>query len=69
MLELHAHTKLSCLPSDNPYLNGGHQPTDNEWTASTPELQVIGEVPKDLNGVYLRNGHNQIRPAGQVPPV
>ena len=69
MKALFAHTPLGCLPSDNPYLNGGHQPTDNEWTASTPELKVIGEVPKDLNGVYLRNGHNQIHaPLGKYHP-
>ena len=69
MLEVHARVKLSCLPSDNPYLNGGHGPTDTEWTASTPDLQVIGELPTDLNGVYLRNGHNQIHaPIGKYHP-
>ena len=60
MLEVHDKVVLECLPSDNPYLNDGWRPTDTEWTASTPDLKVIGEIPKDLNGVYLRNGHNQI---------
>lgn len=42
---------------------------DTEWTAATPELEVIGEVPKDLNGLYLRNGHNQIHePLGRYHP-
>jgi len=47
-------------PTENPYLNGAWKPCDTEWTASTPDLQVIGEVPRDLNGVYLRNGHNPV---------
>ena len=60
MLEIHSKRRLTCLPTDNPYMLENGLPTDTEWTASTPELQVIGEIPKDLNGVYLRNGHNQI---------
>ena len=60
MLEIQKKYTLSCLPSDNPYLTDGWQPCDTEWTASTPDLKVIGDIPKDLNGVYLRNGHNQI---------
>jgi carotenoid cleavage dioxygenase-like enzyme len=30
---------------------------------------VIGDIPKDLNGVYLRNGHNQVHaPIGKYHP-
>ena len=69
MLEIHSRVQRTCLPSDNPYLNGAWEPTDTEWTASTPDLQVIGEVPKDLAGVYLRNGHNQVHaPIGRYHP-
>lgn len=41
---------------DNPYLLGVYAPVHEEITAD--ELTVIGEIPRDLNGVYLRNGPN-----------
>ena len=40
----------------NPYLEGAHAPVSKEITEL--DLKVIGEVPKDLNGIYLRNGPN-----------
>lgn len=40
----------------NPYLLGVYAPVQDEITAEN--LQVIGEIPRDLNGVYLRNGPN-----------
>ncbi|MGW4527976.1 carotenoid oxygenase family protein [Amycolatopsis sp. NPDC004378] len=40
----------------NPYLLGVYAPVSEEIDAE--DLQVIGEIPKDLNGVYLRNGPN-----------
>ncbi|MEQ0564310.1 carotenoid oxygenase family protein [Amycolatopsis sp. NEAU-NG30] len=40
----------------NPYLLGVYAPVGTEIDAA--DLQVIGEIPKDLNGVYLRNGPN-----------
>lgn len=42
---------------DNPYLLGVHAPVRDEITAD--DLAVIGEIPRDLNGVYLRNGPNR----------
>ena len=42
---------------DNPYLIGVFAPVDQELTLDN--LEVIGEVPKDLNGVCLRNGPNR----------
>lgn len=69
MREIHGQVRLDCLPSDNPYLNDGHRPVDTEWTASTPDMEVIGEIPRDLNGIYLRNGHNQVHaPIGKYHP-
>ena len=69
MLEVTHRVALGCLPSDNPYLNGAWEPTDTEWTASTPDLKVTGEIPRDLAGVYLRNGHNQVHaPMGKYHP-
>lgn len=40
----------------NPYLLGKYSPIHTEITAEN--LEVIGEIPKDLNGVYVRNGPN-----------
>lgn len=40
----------------NPYLLGVYAPVQDEVTAD--ELTVIGQIPADLNGVYLRNGPN-----------
>ncbi|MFB9906941.1 carotenoid oxygenase family protein [Allokutzneria oryzae] len=41
----------------NPYLMGVFAPVHDEITAD--DLDVIGEIPRDLNGVYLRNGPNR----------
>lgn len=46
----------------NPYLGGPFAPVDSEIDAA--DLTVIGEIPRDLDGVYLRNGPNP-----QYPPV
>lgn len=49
---------------DNPYLMGPYAPVDTEIDAS--DLEVIGEIPDDLNGLYVRNGPNpQHIPAGR----
>ena len=42
---------------DNPYLVGPHEPIRQEL--DRPELQCLGEIPKDFSGIYLRNGPNQ----------
>ena len=41
---------------ENPYLMGGYAPVDTEIGAE--DLEVIGEIPADLNGLYVRNGPN-----------
>ncbi len=43
---------------ENPYLRGYHAPTIHETTAV--DLQVDGELPRDLYGAYVRNGPNSI---------
>lgn len=43
------------------YLQGNYAPVSEEVTAT--DLQIIGELPKELNGRYLRNGAN---PMGEV---
>ncbi len=44
------------LEAGNPYLLGAYAPTFNEIVADN--LQVIGEIPKDIDGIYVRNGPN-----------
>jgi len=48
----------------NPYLEGNFAPVHQEITTDT--LQVIGELPPDLSGIFVRNGANpQWEPIGQ----
>lgn len=42
----------------NPYIQGIYEPVAKEVTAT--ELNVIGEIPKDLHGAYFRNGPNPV---------
>ena len=58
-----AHT-LDDADEANPYLMGVYAPVHDEITAD--DLEVIGEVPRDLNGVFLRNGPNpRFEPPGR----
>jgi carotenoid cleavage dioxygenase len=50
--------------TENRYLAGNFAPVADEVTAF--DLPVIGEIPTELEGRYLRNGPN---PAGQVDPA
>jgi carotenoid cleavage dioxygenase-like enzyme len=55
---------LSTLPADDdhPYRTGPWQPQTTEWKAD--DLQVVeGEIPADLDGVYLRNTENPVHPS------
>jgi carotenoid cleavage dioxygenase-like enzyme len=48
----------------NPYLVGPYAPTYDEVTVT--DLEVVGEIPADLNGIYVRNGPNpQFEPRGR----
>ncbi|MGF1485573.1 MAG: carotenoid oxygenase family protein [Prochloraceae cyanobacterium] len=48
----------------NPYLEGNFAPVDGEIDAQN--LEVIGEIPADLKGMFLRNGPNpQFEPIGE----
>lgn len=47
---------LSELETNNPHLTGNNAPVYNEITASN--LEVIGEIPKDIAGNFLRVGPN-----------
>ncbi|MGO9877428.1 MAG: carotenoid oxygenase family protein [Acidimicrobiia bacterium] len=54
---------LSTLPidDDHPYRTGAWQPNFVEYDAS--DLDVVGEIPDDLRGVYLRNTENPVHPS------
>ena len=55
---------LSTLPDDDdhPYRTGAWQPNLAEWDATDLEV-VEGEIPTDLEGVYLRNTENPVHPS------
>ncbi|OBK26698.1 carotenoid oxygenase family protein [Mycobacterium asiaticum] len=55
---------LSTLPEDDdhPYRTGPWRPQTTEWDAD--DLAVVaGELPRDLDGIYLRNTENPLHPA------
>ncbi|MGV9798338.1 carotenoid oxygenase family protein [Mycobacterium sp. NPDC003449] len=58
---------LSTLPEDDdhPYRTGAWRPQTCEYDAD--DLSVVaGEIPADLDGVYLRNTENPLHPALQT---
>lgn len=44
--------------TDNPWLKGAFRPQGKEYSVSGDHLKIIGTVPADLNGIYIRNSHN-----------
>ena len=49
---------------ENPFLQGNFAPWRMEGDA--PDLEVVGELPRDLRGTYYRNGPNQaLEPIGR----
>ena len=44
------------LEAGNLYLLGAYAPVFEEIVAK--DLEVIGEIPRDINGIYIRNGPN-----------
>ncbi len=59
--------KHTLKPSLHPYLNGAWTPNTDEYTAT--DLEVIGEIPSDIDGVYVRNTENPVlEPIGNYHP-
>jgi carotenoid cleavage dioxygenase-like enzyme len=54
---------MSTLPEgdDHPYRTGAWTPNTVEYDAT--DLDVVGEIPDDLEGVYLRNTENPVHDA------
>ena len=64
MVDVEVYGKmLSTLPEDDdhPYRSGAWRPQHVEYDAD--DLDVQGELPDDLYGVYLRNTENPLHPA------
>ena len=53
---MNAHTKIEA--ATNPFLSGNYAPVMEENVAAITE--VIGKIPKDLNGHFLRIGPNPV---------
>ncbi|MEM6476047.1 MAG: carotenoid oxygenase family protein [Pseudomonadota bacterium] len=60
--------KTTLQPSNHPYLSGPWTPVHEE--VDVDELEVIeGEIPADIDGVYLRNTENPVhQPLGRHHP-
>ena len=43
----------------NPYLEDNYAPVSEQLFER--QLQIVGELPKELNGLYLRNGPNPMQ--------
>ena len=62
-----SQVKHTLKPNQHPYLNGAWTPNYTEFTAT--DLEVIGEIPKDIDGIYIRNTENQVHePIGHYHP-
>lgn len=54
---------------ENPFLVGPFAPNDIEYDSNSDHLKITGEIPYDLNGIYVRNTHNPIHaPLGVYHP-
>ena len=65
------NTEKITIKEDNKsaFLNGIFKPNAHEYTADSDSLEVIGEIPADIYGVYVRNTHNQVHePIGAYHP-
>jgi len=52
------HIISTIQPNDHPYMNGVWTPNYDEYNAT--DMEVIGEIPKDIDGVYVRNTENPV---------
>lgn len=54
-------------PSNHPYMNGAWTPNQDEYNATG--MEVIGTIPDDIDGVYIRNTENPVhQPIGRYHP-
>ena len=61
------HIESTVKPNSHPYMNEGWTPNYDEFEAT--DMDVIGEIPNDIDGVYVRNTENQVHePIGRYHP-
>ncbi len=54
-------------PNEHPYMQGAWTPNYDEYNATN--MKVIGEIPRDIDGVYVRNTENPVHePIGRYHP-
>ena len=59
--------KVSLTTADHPYMSGAWAPQHQEHTAE--DMVVIGTIPNDIDGVYVRNTENPVHePIGRYHP-
>ena len=57
----------SLQPNPHPYMNGAWTPNFKEYDAE--DMEVIGTIPTDIEGVYIRNTENPVQePIGNYHP-
>ena len=62
-----ADFKVSVTTTDHPYMSGPWTPQHEEFDAE--DMPVIGTIPTDIDGVYLRNTENPVHePIGRYHP-
>ena len=70
-VELVGKVRSTLQVADHPYMQGAWRPTFNEWNAifANGDAQVIGTIPDDIDGVYVRTGEVPIHePIGRYHP-
>ncbi|WP_156472039.1 carotenoid oxygenase family protein [Sphingorhabdus sp. M41] len=50
--------KVTLEPNDHPYRNGAWTPVFEEL--ATDDLEIIGTIPADIDGLYIRNTENPV---------
>lgn len=66
-VELVNRVASTIQPNEHPYLNGAWTPQHEEFNGS--DLEVVGAIPADIDGVYVRNTENPVhQPIGRYHP-
>ena len=66
-VELVNEVPTSIRENNHPYMSGAWTPMHREYTAS--DMEVIGTIPTDIDGVYIRNTENPVhKPLGRYHP-
>jgi len=65
--KLISRVRSTIQPNTHPYLNGAWTPNMEEYDAA--DMEVIGKIPADIDGVYVRNTENPVHePIGRYHP-